>query len=409
MIYVKGKNNKTFRREKNGYPQAEKAVKSRTSRLPAYLSVIFFSLLLMFPSQSSQGTLQGIKLCTETLLPSLFPFMFVSALFSSSVSRKNSSKSLDRLFLRLLGVDFSCFQALLLASFGGYPVGAVTVNGLYKKGALTENQARLMIYIAFGSGMGFLVSYTGAGLLSSRETGVLLFTAQLITILIMTLLSRLVFGKLRERIREEKNFLCSEHSEKNLGSTDREEKSLFSLIFNSALAAGKSAFNMCLVVVLFSSASGIILPLLSYNSFLRDNFLALWEVSAGVKAFAGSAPLWFLGFITGFGGICVHLQVYFAAKDISFSKTLFFIFRAAQGIINGCAVYVLTIFFQVPEKTADVFSSVTEKPLPENAENPLKLFILIFVCFCFLFSLGQKFCEPKPITRLKEKLNFSRR
>lgn len=402
MIYVNGKNNKTIQSEKSEYLQQTKVKKSHGKLFAMALSLLFFLLLLMFPAQSSKGTLQGINLCIETLLPSLFPFMFVSALFSSSVSTKNSHNKLDSFFQKILGIDFSCVQSLLLAAFGGYPVGAVTVNNLYKKGVLTEKQSQFMIYIAFGSGMGFLVSYTGANLLSSRETGVLLFLSQLITILFMVLLSRIFLRKLRKQIK-------SEHNDKNHSNIDREEKSLFSLIFQSALTAGKSAFSMCLIVVLFSAVSGIILPLLSYNSFLRDNFLALWEVSAGVKNFASSAPLWFLGFITGFGGICVHLQVYFAAKDISFSKSLFFIFRMMQGFINGCVIYILTMFFPVFENTADVFSSVTEKPLPEDAENPLKFIILILVCFCFLFSLGQKFCEPKHITQLKEKLNFSRR
>lgn len=405
MIYVNGKNNKTIPREKPEYLKAVKSKKSKTKLYALLMSLLFFILLLIFPAQSSQGALQGIKLCTDTLLPSLFPFMFVSSLFSSGVSQRGRHKFLDNFFTRLLGINFSCVQALLLAAFGGYPVGAVTVNNLYKKGILTENQAIRMVYIAFGSGMGFLISYIGANLLSSRNTGLMLFAAQLVTILFMVFIGRIFL----RNPKTEKNFTLSEPIEQNRSNIDREEKSVFSVIFQSSLSAGKSAFNMCLIVVLFSSLSGIISPLLSYNSFLRDNFLALWEVSNGVKNFASVAPLWFLGFITGFGGICVHVQVYFAAKDISFSKSLFFIFRVIQGVINGCVIYVMTLFFPLQEQTADVFSSITEKPLPTAAESPLKFIILILVCFCFLFSLGQKLCTPKSFTLLKEKIHLSRR
>lgn len=405
MIYVREKNNKTIPREKPEYLKALKSKKSKTRLYALLMSLLFFILLLMFPAQSSQGALQGIKLCTDTLLPSLFPFMFVSSLFSSGVSQRGRHKILDKFFTKLLGINFSCVQSLLLAAFGGYPVGAVTVNNLYKKGILTENQAIHMVYIAFGSGMGFLVSYIGANLLSSRETGLMLFAAQLVTISLMVFIGRIFL----KNPKQEKNFALSEPIEQNLSNIDREEKSVFSLIFQSSLSAGKSAFNMCLIVVLFSSLSGIISPLLSYNSFLRDNFLALWEVSGGVKTFANVSPLWFLGFITGFGGICVHLQVYFAAKDISFSKSLFFIFRVIQGIINGCVIHVMTLLFPLQEQTAGVFSSITEKPSPTAAESPLKFIILILVCFCFLFSLGQKLCTPKSFTLLKEKIHLSRR
>lgn len=405
MIYVREKNNKTIPREKPEYLKALKSKKSKTRLCALLLSLLFFILLLMFPAQSSQGALQGIKLCTDTLLPSLFPFMFVSSLFSSGVSQRGRHKKLDKFFKRLLGINFSCVQSLLLAAFGGYPVGAVTVNNLYKKGILTENQAIRMVYIAFGSGMGFLVSYIGANLLSSRETGLMLFAAQLVTISLMVFIGRIFL----KNPKQEKNLTLSEPIEQNLSNIDREEKSVFSLIFQSSLSAGKSAFNMCLIVVLFSSLSGIISPLLSYNSFLRDNFLAFWEVSGGVKTFANVSTLCFLGFITGFGGICVHLQVYFAARDISFSKSLFFIFRVIQGIINGCVIYVMTLIFPLPEQTAGVFSSITEKPSPTAAESPLKFIILILVCFCFLFSLGQKLCTPKSFTLLKEKIHLSRR
>lgn len=145
MIYVNGKNNKTIQGEKNEYLQQAKVKKSHGKLLAMALSLLFFLLLLMFPAQSSKGTLQGINLCIETLLPSLFPFMFVSALFSSSVSTKNNHKKLDCFFQKVLEIDFSCVQSLLLAAFGGYPVGAVTVNNLYKKGVLTEKQSRFMI------------------------------------------------------------------------------------------------------------------------------------------------------------------------------------------------------------------------------------------------------------------------
>lgn len=401
MIYVNRKNNKTIRKEKNEYSQKEKTDKNIT--VPAaFLSLLFFAMLLIFPAQVSEGTLHGINLCLETLLPSLFPFMFVSALFSSSAGTRNKAGKADRFFQKLLGLNFFCVKTLVLAAFGGYPVGAVTVNSLYKKGVLTETQARRMVYTAFGSGMGFLVSYTGACLLSSRRTGLLLFFSQLITVFLMAVITGIFF-----RTHNSKNISAlPEQNGTEVSSIDRKEKSVFSVIFNSALSAGKSAFNMCLIVVLFSSVLGITSRLLSYNSFLRDVFTAVWEVSGGVKAFAGKYPLWLLGVITGFGGVCVHLQVYSAAKDISFSKFLFFLFRVLQGIINGCVVYGMTILFPYEEQTAGVFSSVTEKPVPEAAESPLKFIILIFVCFCFLFSLGQKLYTPKALPLLKEKINL---
>ena len=57
--------------------------------------------------------------------------------------------------------------------------------------------------------------YKRQNLLSSREAGVLLFSAQLITILFMVLLSRIFLRPLGKQIKAEKNFTFPEHNEKN--------------------------------------------------------------------------------------------------------------------------------------------------------------------------------------------------
>lgn len=459
MIYVKEKNNKTKEKEKPRLPPKEYRGKSLSAFIPLLLAAVLFVLLLLFPANSSKGAFEGIKLCTDTLLPSLFPFMFVSSLFTSAVaSAKNSrpsrrrkgqkSKDAAALSAQKNGSILSgaCIQSLVLAAFGGYPVGAVTVNSLYKKGLLSSEQSRLMVYTAFGGGMGFLISYTGAALLHSRKAGLILFAAQLVTMGII-FLSLLCFYQKRkkgsqknsreipfnshglktaisaktawEETKGDINTAEKSHNDSavNKGTSaalpeknsTSEDKSIFAVIFASVISAGKNAVNMCLIVILFSSAAGIILPFLSYNSILKDCFYCLWEVSAGVKSLAPLSPLWLTGFITGFGGICVHIQVFYAAGDVSFSKWVFLVVRIFQGLINSAAVFILTLVFPVEEKVSGVFSSVTQSPSPAESENPLKLLILIFACFCFLLSLGQRFVPPRVFTLLSQKLNYINR
>lgn len=456
MIYVKEKNNKTTAEEKTRGSPREISKKAFVSLYPLFLSLSFFILLLLFPSESSKGASEGISLCINTLLPSLFPFMFVSSLFTSAVSapaaiQKNSrglikkeknknkqlhSKSCQKESSTGFAVNKVSVQSLVIAAVGGYPVGAVTVNDLYKKGLLSEEQARLMIYTAFGGGMGFLISYTGASLLSSRKAGLILFSSQLITMGLLFLIGIFIF-KIKNShkakthsgyklLKTGLNCISSPSSEEYLQSFEyknkneyknedkkskdlKEEKGIFSMIFTSALSAGKSAVNMCLIVILFSSASGIILPAVSYNNILRDCFYCFWEVSAGVKNMAYAAPLWLISFITGFGGFCVHAQVFYAAGDIKFSKAVFVLFRAFQGLLNSISVFLIALVFPIEERISGVFSSVSESPAPCTEENPFKFFILIFACFCFLFSLGQRLVTPRFFRLINEKFSHSNR
>lgn len=450
MIYVKEKNNKTTAEEKTRGSPREISKKAFASIYPLLLSLSFFILLLLFPSESSKGASEGISLCINTLLPSLFPFMFVSSLFTSAVSvpamvqkdsrgllkkekNKNKqfhSKSGSKGSFTGFAINKFSVQSLVIAAVGGYPVGAVTVNSLYKKELLSKEQAKLMIYTAFGGGMGFLISYTGVSLLSSRKAGLILFFSQLITMVLLFLIGLFIFKiknshkakthsgyKLRTTglncisSHSSEEYLQSfEYKNENSKSKDlKEEKGIFSTIFSSALSAGKSAVNMCLIVILFSSAAGIILPAVSYNNILRDCFYCIWEVSAGVKNMAYAAPLWLIAFITGFGGFCVHAQVFYAAEDIKFSKAVFVLFRAFQGLLNSISVFLIALVFPIEERVSGVFSSVSESPAPCAEENPFKFFILIFACFCFLFSLGQKLVTPRFFRLINEKFSHSNR
>ena len=64
----------------------------------------------------------------------------------------------------LFGLDGCFASAIILSLVGGYPVGAKTVNSLYKKGAASESECKRAGLFLVCSGPGFLVNFIGAQL-----------------------------------------------------------------------------------------------------------------------------------------------------------------------------------------------------------------------------------------------------
>src|SRR5699024_10370896 len=121
MIYVNGKNNKTLQSEKHLFSAKVKNKKQKTGIIGLMLAVTFFILLLCFPSPSAEGVKSGLSLCINTLIPSLFPFMFASSLLAFCLRKKEKRSGSISFFQKIFGINGTCGSSLLLSLFGGYP------------------------------------------------------------------------------------------------------------------------------------------------------------------------------------------------------------------------------------------------------------------------------------------------
>lgn len=111
--------------------------------------------ILIFPSETATGAGRGLAYCINILVPSLFPFMALSTLIVIS----GFAERIGRWFHRTVSVLFylpGCAGAAIVMSLiGGYPVGAKGIAGLWKQGALTDEQAARMLCFCVNSGTGF--------------------------------------------------------------------------------------------------------------------------------------------------------------------------------------------------------------------------------------------------------------
>ena len=123
---------------------------------PAYpiAAALGFVALILDSKTALQGGSEGLILVLKTIIPSLFPFLFLSAVISTSIpySKDDHQNLLGKLFRIPAGAQIVLISAFL----GGYPAGAQAVSTAYKNGTIQKETAEKMLSFCNNAGPAFL-------------------------------------------------------------------------------------------------------------------------------------------------------------------------------------------------------------------------------------------------------------
>ena len=332
----------------------------------------------------TQGAYEGLLFCAQILIPSLFPFMVLSSFVVNCGISGILSRFLapvTKSFFRLPG---SAGVTILLSMFGGYPVGARGIRTLLDRGLITREEGARMLCFAVGAGPAFVIFAVGCSLLHDVTMGIILFAAQAVTQLILGFASR---------------FLCKNDTYKQNTPDKVKPMPLASAFVQSCADGVLGMLNLCGMVVLFSSLMGILQSGGAQSMF--ENLLTgcgvskaaatsilpiLFEVTGGCNRAANAGASYeLMAFAIGWGGLCVHFQVYSAVGELPVKRLLFTLFRVLQGALCAGITYGILLFYH-PEPVADAFSNVQKSVSTASSSTIAGSIALIVMCFCFLFS-----------------------
>lgn len=111
-------------------------------------------ILILDGKTALSGARQGIDLCVRTVIPSLFPFFFLSGILTNSLS--GSSCRILSPLCTLCAMPKGSEAILITGFLGGYPVGAKSVSDTYTKGDLHVRDAAHMLSFCSNAGPAFL-------------------------------------------------------------------------------------------------------------------------------------------------------------------------------------------------------------------------------------------------------------
>jgi len=330
------------------------------------LTVILFA----FGKEFSSGSLKGLEICAEILIPSLFPFMVAAALTSAGDIPQFIKNKLSPIMKFFFRQQADAAFAVLIGLFGGYPAGVKTAVSLYESGKITREQARRLNLFCVNAGAGFCVNAIGNGLLNSRKSGLILLFSLCISAVILGFFTR---GK-KEDYLTPPQIIGIPFSE---------------ALVKSVSSSSTAMLGICAFVTLFS---GIIAVLSTLG--IKENILlflcCILEVTSGCAQAAGKVSLPSIAAICAFGGICVHMQVFSLGKNLMPDMGKFCLYRLLHAALAWITCSVLLFFFPVELQTVSI---MTQNAAPVSFSVPAAVSMLFLSALLILdLDTNRKVC-----------------
>ena len=332
------------------------------------LALLLATLALMFwPKDSMAAARDGLTLCYNVIIPSLFPFFVLSALVVDLGLAGHLGRALEGIMRPLFNVPGACAPALALGFVGGYPVGARTALQLYQKGMCTKTEAERLLAFCNNSGPAFILGVVGAGVFASSKVGVLLYLAHAAASVCVGLVFR--FYKAGKRRGEPRHV------------GPRFEAARFTAAFTGAIRDSfLSTLNICAFVVFFTVVirlfflSGVLPGLavllgrllgpLGFSRAWAERLLTgLLEVSSGVSSLTDGSltgRMSMAAFMLGWAGVSVHCQVMAFLGDSGLSLRTYLAGKTLHGLFSALLMGALARLLPMDTPASAYLAEQTE-------------------------------------------------
>lgn len=335
-------------------------------------AIIVLSGFLSEPRALLIGASRGLLLCSEVIIPSLFPFAVITLFLFSCGFTNYVKKAIERPAKAFFGLSGEALLIMLFSFIGGFPVGAKLIDKCYTEGKISEKTAKRMLCYSVNPGPAFVIIGIGQTMMGNTKIGVILFASGILASLTIALVFS-VYEK-KESFKEAKS--------------TRQSIRLSDTFVNSVFDASYSIIAICGFVILFSAIIGVISHF--SESEITKALLATLEISNGVSLFPRNIA--FLAFLISFSGFCIHFQILSVTKNISVSYKNLFVSRLICGVLSLIYSRILLNIFKVEEPTlalnSELFGSLTVVSFPLSAA-------LIFMAITLLASVRQNFVEKR--------------
>ena len=298
--------------------------------------------LVLWPEQAMGAMRDGIKLCGNVILPSLFPFFVLSSLVVELGMSRYLGKLLEPVMAPLFRVNGNCAAALALGFVGGYPVGAQTAIQIYENGQCSRTEAERMLAFCNNSGPAFILGVVGAGVFGSGAAGLLLYLTHLLASLLVGMLFRF--------------YRPGEGPQTRRGRGPQFQAASFSKSFTkSVTGALRSTLNICAFILFFTVflrilahagvltgaarlLASLLTPLGMDQTWAERLLTGLVEVSSGVSSLTDgtlSGRLSMAAFMLGWAGVSVHCQVMAFLGDSGLSIRTYVLGKLLHGALSA--------------------------------------------------------------------------
>lgn len=346
--------------------------------------------LVMFPSDMVGAASDGVELCLQVIIPSLFPFFVLSSLIVRLGVAGKIGRIMSPVMRPLFNVSGSCASALVLGSIGGYPVGARTIVNLYNEKGCTKEDAQRMLAFCNNSGPAFIFGIVGSGLFGNGKIGLMLYVIHILSAVLVGVFFRFTGGKAS--------------SAYSVASSDSAEA--FPVAFTKSVSTSfTSCIGLCGFVIFFTvfikllDISGIIGAISNVFSvftadsiFVESILTGIVELTGGIYGLAGASLgtgslIAACAFMLGWGGLSVHFQTLSLLEGTDLSSKSYFTGKLMQGVISA----FLTLLVTAVLPSDSVISAAFIQSAGPDRVSPVKISLCLFIiCSIAAFISSKK-------------------
>ncbi len=366
--------------------------------------------LVCWPKEVSAAVREGLQLCYNVILPSLFPFFILTSLVISLGLAGYLGRLLEPIMRPVFRVGGPCAAALALGFVGGYPVGARAALTLYEEGQCTKTEAERLLAFCNNSGPAFILGVVGAGVFADSRVGLLLCLVHALASLCVGLMFR---------------FYRRGEDPKGRRLSPSISAQRFSTAFTGAVkGAVTSALNICAFVVCFTVIlrlcflSGLLPALagllgrlfapLGFNEqWARQLLTGLLELSSGVAGLTQGGSLTgrvsMAAFLLGWAGISVHCQVLSFLAESGLNVRTYLAGKLLHGLFSAGLTGVFLRLFPLEQSVSSYLAQQVEGIAGTDFYTALAISTsaawLVFLLFFLLAALGIRMGRSRPGAR----------
>ena len=274
----------------------------KKSRIVYIAVIIAVSIaMLLLSDKSAVIAADAMHTCAKVVVPSLFPYMVISSLIISS-GAADYLGILARPVTKILRLPRCCGTAFVLGALCGFPIGALSAVSLYDGGNITKSQCERLIAVSNNTGPAFIIGVVGAAFWKSRAFGVMLYTAQIISAVISTVI--IFWGR-----NDNNDTKCPIQT-----IPPQRKRSIADDITRAITSSAQNILAVCGYVVFFSVVVGLASDALDAVGAPKSMGLIIssfTEFTAGSRyaaSFGGTIGMAAAGFAIGWSGLSVFFQ-----------------------------------------------------------------------------------------------------
>lgn len=316
----------------------------RTLKLTFILSIVFLIVALaIFPDKYSKSTYRGVLLWATSVMPSLLPYFFLTAILTKTNSLSKITYRFTPVTKKLFRLNGISLYAFFMSVLSGYPVGSKITADLYEKKLINDGEAKRLSLLCSTSGPLFIIGAVGVNMFFSKQVGFILYVAHVLS----AILTALIFRNKFEPPSAGNYLLLYEKS----------DNALYECVYSSVVSVLVVGGFVSVFYVISEILSDfyILHPLIKLFSVILTPFSPLGEESTAltvglIEFTKGAKALSLIGttsltvslssFVITFGGISAILQSLAFLKSARVSARFFVFGKLIQAVISFILCYL---------------------------------------------------------------------